>query len=85
MAVRWNPPVIAGIFIDTYVITSIATCPGIPPETSFLPPHQTHIVLDDLEEGMAYHVLITARNAIGDSVLVDVIEKTQSAGLCMNT
>ena len=80
MDVKWSPPEIAGIFIDSYVITTIANCPDIPPKNSFLSPHQTHIILSDLEEGMTYHVLITARNAIGDSMLVDVIERTQSAG-----
>ena len=80
MAVTWGPPEIAGMFVETYIITTIATCPDIPPRTSFLPSHQTHFELDDLEEGMTYHVLISARNAIGDSMLVGVKENTESEG-----
>ena len=81
LSLKWNPPEIGGNFIDTYIITAISsTCPNILPKTTYVPPHQTHIILNDLEEGMAYHVLITARNTIGDSILVDVMEKTLSAG-----
>lgn len=80
MAVKWSPPSVAGSFVESYIITIIATCPEVPSTTLSLPSVQTDVVLTNLEEGMEYHILLRARNVIGNSMFIDVIERTQSAG-----